>query len=56
MIHYPVPPHKQIALKEFQNLSLFSTERLSKEILSLPNNPTLTIQDLQHVVKIVNKF
>ena len=56
MIHYPVPPHKQIALKEFQNLSLLSTERLSKEILSLPNNPTLTIQDLKHVVKIINKF
>lgn len=56
MIHYPVPPHKQITLKEFKNLSSNSTERLSQEVLSIPNNPSLKIKDLEYIVKIINKF
>lgn len=56
MIHYPIPPHKQIALKEFRNLPLRSTEKLSREVLSIPNNPTLKIKDLEHIVKVINKF
>ena len=56
MIHYPIPPHKQMAFKEFRNLPLKKTEKLSREVLSLPNCPTLKNNDLKYIVKIINKF
>ena len=56
MVHYPNPPHKQIAFKEFRNLPLKDTVKLSREVLSLPNCPTLKNQDLKYIVKIINKF
>ena len=56
MIHYPIPPHKQDALKEFKKLYLPKTKKLVQEILSLPNSPALTIKDLKYIVKVINKF
>ncbi len=56
MIHYPIPPHKQSALKEYKKLPLKLTEKISKEILSLPIYPTLKNQELKFIVKTLNKF
>ena len=56
MIHYPIPPHKQSALKEYKKLPLRLTEKISKEILSLPIYPTLKNQELKFIVKTLNKF
>jgi len=36
LIHYPIPPHKQSAYKEFGVLSLPVTEKIHSELLSLP--------------------
>ena len=36
MIHYPIPPHKQKAYMALGNMNLEITERLAKEVLSLP--------------------
>ncbi len=36
LIHYPIPPHKQKAYKEFHSLHLPITEMLANEVLSLP--------------------
>lgn len=36
LIHYPIPPHKQIAYKEWNDRSYPITEKISKEVLSLP--------------------
>ena len=33
MIHYPIPPHRQKAYKNFYNLKLPLTDKLSKEDL-----------------------
>jgi len=56
IIHYPISPHKQKALREFKNLHLPKTKKLVKEILSLPNSPALLTKDLKHIVKIINRF
>lgn len=56
IIHYPIPPHRQIAFKEYRKLKLKKTEQLSKEVLSLPNYPTITNNELKYIVKIINKF
>lgn len=56
LIHYPIPPHKQEAYKEFAALSLPITERIHAEVLSLPIGPLLSEEDAQLVVKAVNGF
>jgi len=56
MIHYPIPVHKQLAYSEFSNLKLPISETLSKEILSLPLNTSLSIDQLKHIVSALNSF
>ncbi len=56
-IHYPIPIHKQIAYKKhFGKIKLPLTEKLSKEILSLPINPFMTDDEVNFVIKKVNEF
>lgn len=54
LIHYPIPPHLQGCYKEYNNLSLPVTERLAKEELSLPLNPTMTDEEVIYVVETLN--
>ncbi len=56
IIHYPVPPHKQSAYKEWNNLSLPITEKIHNEVLSLPISPVMTDDEVDFVVQSVNKF
>ena len=56
VIHYPVPPHKQICYKEYNSLSLPITERLAAQELSLPMSPVLTEAEMNQVVECVNSF
>lgn len=56
IIHYPIPPHKQKALKEFNNLELPITERIHNEELSLPCHPAMNEKEIQDVIEAVNSF
>lgn len=56
LIHYPIPPHLQACYKEYNHLSLPVTERLAREELSLPLNPTMTNEEIRYVVEAVNAF
>lgn len=56
LIHYPIPPHKQNAYKEYQNLCFPITERIHQEVLSLPISPVMSIQDIEKVVEVMNRF
>ena len=56
LVHYPIPPHKQECYKEWNDISLPVTERLAKEELSLPMSPVMKEEDIQYVVKVLNKF
>ncbi|GGD28243.1 DegT/DnrJ/EryC1/StrS family aminotransferase [Flavobacterium orientale] len=55
-IHYPIPPHLQKGLSEFNNLSLPITEKMHKEVLSLPISPLLTEEDVSYVIEILNSY
>jgi dTDP-4-amino-4,6-dideoxygalactose transaminase len=55
-IHYPVPPHKQGAYKEWKTLSFPVTEQIHKEIISLPISPVLTDEEVKQVVELINAF
>jgi len=56
VIHYPVPPHKQIAYKEWNDLSFPITETIHKQVLSLPISPVLTMEEVEYVVKVLNNY
>ena len=56
LIHYPVPPHKQQAYKEWNNLSYPISEQIHDEVLSLPMGPTLSVVDVERVVTLCNEF
>ncbi len=55
-IHYPTPPHKQGAYKEWENQSYPVTEEIHRTILSLPMSPVLTDDEVKKVVEVVNAF
>ncbi|MCI0502284.1 MAG: DegT/DnrJ/EryC1/StrS family aminotransferase [Fusobacteria bacterium] len=55
-IHYPLPPHKQQAYREFNDMFLPITEKIHQEILSLPLNIALTKEELLYIVEVLNDF
>jgi dTDP-4-amino-4,6-dideoxygalactose transaminase len=56
LIHYPVPPHRQKAYREYNSLSLPVTEKIHADVLSLPISPVLTIEEVSAVVRAINDF
>lgn len=58
IVHYPVPPHLQ---KCYQDLNLAKgslpvAERLASGVLSIPICPTLTDEQVNHVIKSIRSF
>lgn len=56
VIHYPIPPHKQPCYAEWNGRSYPVTERIHREILSLPISPVLTDDEVGEVIRVVNEF
>lgn len=56
LVHYPIPPHRQGALRDYASLSLPVTERIHREELSLPMSPLLTDRETDEVIAAVNAF
>ena len=55
-IHYPTPPHKQGAYAEWAERNFPITERIHREVLSLPISPVLSDAEVEIVVKAVNEW
>jgi dTDP-4-amino-4,6-dideoxygalactose transaminase len=56
LIHYPIPPHKQKAYCELQDLDFPITERIHNEILSLPISPVLRTDEVEKVTWVINNM
>ncbi len=56
LIHYPIPPHKQLAYTEFANLDLPITEQLAEEVLSIPISPVMSHEEVDKVIIALNQF
>lgn len=56
LVHYPIPPHKQQAYKEYNHLSLPVTEKIHNEVLSLPISPVLTNEEIKTIAQALNSF
>ncbi|ARN76525.1 aminotransferase [Nonlabens spongiae] len=57
VIHYPIPPHKQNAYNEWNDLLSYPiTEKIHKEVLSLPISPIITKEEQEKIVNVLNEF
>ncbi len=56
LIHYPIPPHKQLAYRELNALNLNLTESIHSNVLSLPISPVLEFNEYNHIVEILNDW
>ncbi len=56
LIHYPIPPHKQDAYKEWSNESYPISEKIHDEVLSLPISGVQKKTDTKKIIALLNKF
>lgn len=56
LIHYPIPPHKQEAYKDWNDLSFLISEKIHAEVLSLPISPVMDEEEINKIIEIINKF
>ena len=56
LIHYPIPPHKQKAYKEWNNLSFPITEKIHEEVVSLPISSILEDTEVETIISVLNNF
>ena len=56
MIHYPIAPHQQKALENWNHLSFPITEKIHNEVLSLPISPVLTTVEVDFIIQKLNEW
>lgn len=56
MVHYPLPPHKQQAYAEWNERTYRISERIHREILSLPMSPVMSDDEVRRVVDVLNSY
>lgn len=56
VIHYPIPPHRQLCYAGFAGLNLPITERIHHEELSIPLNQTLDDYEVDTIIQLLNDF
>lgn len=56
LIHYPLPPHKQNAYKEWNNESYPISEQIHNEVLSLPISGVQGLEDTKKITVAINNF
>jgi dTDP-4-amino-4,6-dideoxygalactose transaminase len=56
LIHYPIPPHKQLAYKVWNHLRFPITEKIHDEVLSLPISPVMSFEEVKYIVDVLNSF
>ena len=56
MIHYPIPPHKQKALSDWNNLSFQITEKIHDEVLSIPLNSSVSKTEVDYIIFKLNSY
>jgi dTDP-4-amino-4,6-dideoxygalactose transaminase len=56
LIHYPIPPHKQLAYKEWNNLTFPVTEKTHREVVSIPISPVMTNEGAKIIANKLNEY
>jgi dTDP-4-amino-4,6-dideoxygalactose transaminase len=50
-VHYPTPPHRQRAFAEMRRRSFPISERIHREVVSLPIGPHMSEAEVEHVIE-----
>lgn len=56
MIHYPIAPHHQEALKDMKSMCFSITEKIHDEVLSIPLNSGLTDVEAEEIILKINLY
>lgn len=56
LIHYPIPPNKQLAYKEMNHLDFPITNAIHDQVLSLPISPVMSEDEVLRIIDILNAF
>jgi dTDP-4-amino-4,6-dideoxygalactose transaminase len=56
LIHYPIPPHQQQAFPDWNAMSFPIAEKIHEEILSLPISPVMTMEEMDTVIQVLNRY
>ncbi len=56
LIHYPIPPNKQDGYPELHNYNVPITEKLHREVVSLPISPVMEDVEVDYVIGSVNQY
>ena len=56
LIHYPIPTHLQKAYQELNYLSFPIAERICKQQVSIPLNPSLSNDEINYIITTLNNF
>ena len=55
-IHYPIAPHKQLAYREWNDLSFPISEKIHSEVVSIPLNITLIDNEVGYIIEKINLY
>lgn len=56
LIHYPIPPHHQMAYKEWSEYNYPISKKIHSEVLSLPISGVQSLENTQKIVEIINVY
>ena len=56
VIHYPIPPHHQMAYKELANQYFPISEKVHNEIISIPISQVMTKMEIDYVIQTINLY
>lgn len=56
IIHYPIPPHKQPAYKEWNKMYFPISEKIHSTILSLPISPVISEEEISSIIAALNLY
>ncbi|NNC45069.1 MAG: DegT/DnrJ/EryC1/StrS family aminotransferase [Winogradskyella sp.] len=56
VIHYPIAPHQQNALKDFNSMHLPITETIHNTCISIPLNPIMSDEEVTYVINTLNRY
>lgn len=56
LIHYPIPPHRQRAFQEWNQMTFPVTEMIHNTVISLPISPVMTADEVERVIEVVNSY
>lgn len=56
LVHYPIAPHHQQAFEEYSHLKFPVTEKIHREVVSIPISPLFTAEEVDSIIKILNHY